>query len=166
MTTHHVSLTGGGTGDWERPVRVDETLFKVGFEAHLAHRLVFQGGPTIHLRARYSGVDAMTSDGTLPVDAGYGHIECRDQDGDWLSGRVDWEGIEGPAGEHQSGGVFTFSNGSGKWEGVEGTINGTLWFVFEDPESSTYPELPPTKPVRVYGFIQGEGELRTPNLAI
>jgi hypothetical protein len=166
MSTYHVNFTAGGTGNWERPVRVDDTLYKVGFEAHLAHRLVFENGHTVHLRARYAGVDAITADGSLPVDAGYGHIECRDEDGDWLSGRVDWEGLEGPEGDHASGGVFTFSDGSGKWEGANGTIEGRLWFVFEDPQSSTFPELPPTKPVRVYGFIQGEGKLTAPNLKL
>ncbi len=162
MSAEHVQFTAGGTGNWARPVRTDpEGTAKAAFEAFLTHRLTFDDGRAFFLRARYMGVDVVAPDGSLAEEAGYGHVETRDVDGDWLFGHVLWEGREDP---NESGGLYTFSGGTGKWEEATGTINATLWFVYEDVESSTTPALPPTTPVRVFGFLEGEGDLSAPNL--
>jgi hypothetical protein len=153
MAGQKVVITTGGIGDWHTPVRVDDKLSKAAYEANLATRVVFENGPTVHLKMRFVGIDDVLEDGAVPV--GFGLLEAQDADGDWLRGRIDWfteDGIDR--------GRYTFSSGTGKWEGVEGTVDVTLFALPEDLEV----EMPPRGPIRFYGFFEGEGELTVPNL--
>jgi hypothetical protein len=149
----HVRMIAGGTADWEKPVRVGEDQWRANYQTFLATRFSFENGRHVHVKTRYSGVDDINLDGT--VTGGFGHIEGRDQDDDWMYGRVDWE----VRGDYE-GGIYTFTGGTGKWKDVSGEIRAAVWAVPEDFDQV----LPADAPIRFYGFIDGEGELAVPNL--
>lgn len=154
MARQKVLVTTAGIGDWRTPVRVDDDLSRAAYEAHLCTRVVFEDGPTVHLKTRFVGIDDVTEDGAVP--AGFGIVEAQDADGDWLRGRIDWfieDGVDR--------GTYTFSSGTGKWKEVDGTVDVVLFALPEDLEA----EMPPRTPIRFYGFFEGEGELSVPNLA-
>jgi hypothetical protein len=149
----HVKLVGGGTANWSDPVRVDEKTWKANYETFLVHRYTFEDGRSVHVRTRYTGVDDISAEGE--VYGGYGNIQGLDDDGDTLHGRVDWK-VDG---DYQAG-IYSFSFGTGKWEGVSGSIEAPVWAEADDPRQ----EYPPKGPIRMWGFIEGEGELELPNL--
>lgn len=148
-----VHMVGGGTADWEKPVRIAEGEYRANYIAHIATRFEFEDGRRIHLKTKYSGVDDVVIDGD--ITGGFGHVEAQDEDGDALWGRVDWEVREG-----YQGGIYTFSGGTGKWEGVSGTISAPVW----DQPEDIHMEMPPSAAFLNYGFIDGEGDLDVPHL--
>lgn len=148
-----VMMTAGGTANWEKPVRIGLDQWRASYQTFLVTRYTFDNGRKVHVKTRYSGVDDINLDGT--VTGGFGHIEGRDENDDWLFGRVDWE----VRGDYE-GGIYTFLDGTGKWKGVSGEIRAAVFAVPEDFEQV----MPPTGPIRFYGFIEGSGELVVPNL--
>lgn len=152
MVALHVRLLGGGTANWSTPVRVDENTWKANFETFLLHRYTFEDGRHVHVRTRYAGVDDISADGT--VYGGFGNVEGVDEDGDTMHGRVDWV-----VRDDWQGGIYTFLYGTGKWEGVSGSMEAAVWAEPEDPNQ----EMPPPTPIRFWGFVEGEGDLHLPN---
>jgi hypothetical protein len=150
----HVKLVGGGTANWEKPVRTDENTWKANYETFLVHRYTLEDGRAIHVRTRYTGVDDIDSEGN--VYGGYGNIEGLDDDGDTMHGRVDWLVKD----DGYQAGIYSFSFGTGKWKGISGSIEAPVWAEPEDPNEP----MPPAGPIRMWGFIEGEGELELPNL--
>jgi hypothetical protein len=155
MMALHVHLLGGGTADWEKPVQIGPSSYRATYQTYITKRFSFENGRVVHVRTRYEGVDDIELDSAIPVNGGFGHIEGVDEDGDRLYGRVDWV-VEG----EYEGGRYAFSGGTGKWEGVSGTIDAALWARPEDPDQV----MPPEGPVRFWGFLEGEGELDVPSL--
>ncbi len=153
----HVRFLGGGTADWEKPVQIGPGSFRATYQTYITQRFEFENGRVVHVRTRYEGVDDIELSSEIPVNGGFGHIEGVDEDGDLLFGRVDWVVR---ASDSYEGGRYTFSGGTGKWEGVNGTIEASVWARPEDPGQV----MPPDGPVRFWGFIDGEGELDVPNL--
>jgi hypothetical protein len=97
------------------------------------------------------------------VPGGYGAIESRDDDGDWLYGWLDWidTGQSGFSGDSDKWiGEFKWHEGTGKWEGVSGGFRAYLWAMPADPEAP----WPPVDLAEFHGFLEGEGELTVPNL--
>jgi hypothetical protein len=162
MAARRVEFICAGIGQWGTPARYSAELLKVGYEAKLSQRLAFEGGPTIYLKTRFVGVDDVGLEGGS-VPGGYGAVEARDEDGDWLCGWLDWVDTGssdfGPEGEKWIG-EFKFHDGTGKWEGVSGEIRAELWALPEDMEGP----WPPQGPAVFYGFLEGAGELTVPNL--
>jgi hypothetical protein len=162
VAMHSVQFTCGGIAHWGVPVGVEPGMVKVAFEAQLGQRLAFEGGPTIFLKTRFVGLDDIAADGTIP--GGFGFVEAQDADGDFLYGRVDWSADGGAdfAGRGELwGGRFTFSSGTGKWHEAHGEINAKLWAVPQHLDAA----MPPTEPIMVYAFLEGDGALDTPGLA-
>ena len=150
----HVTMTSAGTADWEKPVQIGTNQWRANYKTYLVTRFKTAAGQQVYVKTRYSGVDEIVLDGT--VTGGFGHIEGQDQDGDWMFGRVDWE----VRGDYE-GGIYTFLGGTGKWEGSSGVLQAPVWAVPEDHDQA----MPPTTPIRFYGFIEGEGELELPGFA-
>jgi hypothetical protein len=155
MMTLHVRVLGGGTADWEKPVQIGPSSYRATYQTFITTRFGFDDGRVVHVRTRYEGVDDIELDSEIPVNGGFGHIEGVDEDGDLLFGRVDWV-----VKEDYEGGRYSFTGGTGKWEGVNGTVDCSVWARPEDPNQV----MPPTTPVRYWGFVDGEGELDVPNL--
>jgi hypothetical protein len=162
MAARRVEFTAAGIGQWGTPARYSADLLKVCYEAKMTQRFVFEGGPTIYLKTRFVGVDDVGIEGGS-VPAGYGAIESRDADGDWLSGWLDWldtgKSDFGPDADKWIG-EFKWHDGTGKWAGVSGTVRAELWALPEDMEAA----WPPTAPAVFHGFLEGTGELDVPNL--
>jgi hypothetical protein len=148
----HVRISGAGTANWSTPIRVEENVWKANYETFFVHRYAFDDGRQIHVRTRYAGVDDISADGT--VFAGIGSFEGMDDDGDWHHGRIDWI----IRGDYQAG-VYNFLFGTGKWQGVEGALEAPVW---AEPEKVDQ-VMPPTGPIRFWGYIEGEGDLTLPN---
>lgn len=148
----HVKVHGGGTAEWSTPVRVDANTWRANYETLLVHRYTFDDGRQIHVRTRYAGVDDVNAEGV--AFGGFGSHEGMDDDGDWLHGHLDWIVRE----DYQAG-LYTFHYGTGKWEGVSGSIEAPVW---AEPTKHDQ-EMPPKGPVRFWGFIEGEGDLTLPN---
>jgi hypothetical protein len=155
MITLHVRVLGGGTADWEKPVQIGQSSYRATYQTFITTRFGFDDGRVVHVRTRYEGVDDIELDSEIPVNGGFGHIEGVDEDGDRLYGRVDWV-----VKDEYEGGRYTFFGGTGKWKGVSGTVDASVWARPEDPDQV----MPPEGPVRYWGFIDGEGELELPNL--
>ena len=152
MAERDVVVTTGGIGDWRTPVRVSDDLSRAAYEAHLMMRVQFEDGEAVHLKTRFAGIDDVQEDGRVP--AGFGLVEAQDADGDWLRGRIDWFS-EGDVDR----GTYTFSSGTGKWRDVDGTVDVVLFALPEDLDG----DMPPTKPIRFYGFFEGVGKLSLPH---
>jgi hypothetical protein len=160
MAPRRVEFTAGGVGFWSKPVRYSSELMKVCYEGKLSQRFVFEDGPTIYLKTRFLGMDDVGLEGGA-VPGGYGSIESRDDEGDWLFGWLDWVDTgSSDFGGDKWAGDFKWHEGTGKWEGVSGGFRAYLWAMPADPEA----EWPPTGPAEFHGFLEGEGELEVPNL--
>jgi hypothetical protein len=149
-----VRMTAAGTANWEMPVQIGLEQWRVNYETWMVTRYSFDNGRVVHVKTRYAGVDDIDLSASA-VTGGFGHIEGNDEDGDKLFGRVDWVVREG-----YQGGVYTFLGGTGKWKDASGTVEAEVWTDEEEHEQV----LPPTGPIRNYGFVDGEGELSVPNL--
>jgi hypothetical protein len=164
MSARRVEFLCAGIGIWGKPVRHNATTMKVCYEAKMTQRLSFEGGPTIYLATRFAGMDDVGLDPENAVPGGYGAIESRDEDGDWLLGWLDWvetpEASFGPEGDRWAG-DFKWHEGTGKWEGVSGGLRAYVWALPADLEA----EWPPKGYfAEFHGFLEGEGELTVPNL--
>jgi hypothetical protein len=148
-----VRLAGGGTANWSTPVRVSDTTWRATYETLSVHRYTLEDGRRIHSRTRYQGVDDV--DGRGEFTGGFGSFEGVDDDGHWLHGCIDW-GIRG----EQYVGIYVFQFGTGKWEGAGGAIETVVW---AEPDRADQ-VMPPTGPIRFWGFHEGEGELSLPRL--
>jgi hypothetical protein len=162
MAARRVEFTAAGVGFWQKPVRHRADLLKVCYEAKMSQRFVFEDGPTIYLKTRFMGMDDVGLDASA-VPGGYGAIESRDEDGDWVYGWLDWldTGASGfgPEGDKWVG-EFKWHEGTGKWEGISGGLRAYLWAMPAEPEA----DWPPTGLAEFHGFLEGEGELEVPNL--
>lgn len=159
MSSQAVRFMCGGTARWGVPIGAEPQMLKVAFEAQLGQRLVFESGATFCLKTRFVGIDDITADGMIP--GGFGYVEAQDADGDVLYGRVDWSA---PSGADFAGrgelwdGRFVFTAGTGKWRGTSGEIHAKLWAVPEHLDA----QMPPTEPILVYAFLEGEGRMDSP----
>jgi hypothetical protein len=149
---HHVKLAGGGTANWSVPVRTEEDRWRANFETFLLHRYTFDNGRHVHVKTRYAGVDDINGAGD--VYAGWGSMEGVDEDGDWVHGKVDFEIVGDDA-----YGIYSFAHGTGKWEGVSGSVRAHVWAQPEKHDE----KLPAPYPIRFWGFIDGEGDIDMPN---
>jgi hypothetical protein len=152
----HVSLIGGGIANWSTPVRAGENLWRANYETFIGTRLAFEDGRQVHVRTRYSGIDDVDASGF--VFASIMSFEGLDDQGDMHHGHVDWTitQVDGIV-DHRA--VYHFEYGTGKWEGVRGSINAVVWAAPDDPKQI----MPPTGPIRFWGVIDGEGDLSVPN---
>lgn len=146
-------MHAGGTAQWQTPIRIDADELKASYETHMVFRFTFDDGRTVHVRGRFAGIDDIKDDGT--VYGGFGNLEGLDEDGDRLFGRIDWI----KRGDYEAAGL-SFAAGTGKWAGVSGAFEAPVWAM---PDLHDQP-MPPTGPVRFWGFLEGDGELSIPNL--
>lgn len=147
-----VNVIVGGSADWGAPVRSSEDLLRTWYEAYLMGRFEFADGERHYLKLRIVGIDEIDNEGEVP--SGWGSLEFQDADGDWLRGHTDWYRRDG-----QDYGTWTFSSGTGKWEGATGTVELVLFGMPQDLEM----EQPPTRASRYFGFLEGRGALDAPN---
>ncbi|MGZ4247075.1 MAG: hypothetical protein ACXVUE_02045 [Solirubrobacteraceae bacterium] len=148
----HVRVVGGGTANWSTPVRADENTWRANFETFIVHRYTFDDGRQIHVRTRYAGIDDV--DATGFVFNSIASFEGMDDDGHWYHGRIDWD-----LKKEEYKAVYRFLFGTGKWEGVSGSIEAVVW---AEPEKVDQ-VMPPTGPIRFWGHLEGEGDLTLPN---
>jgi hypothetical protein len=144
-----LQITAGGSAEWGEPIPVAGGSFQTTYEAHVAVRFVIANAEPIYFRLRIIGVDDIDSEGEVP--SGWGAMELQDPDGDVLYGRVDWwrRGQD-------DGGDWFFESGTGKWRDCQGRAE--MLFLFGGPEDRFAP-MPPTGPIRFYGFLEGSGQL-------
>lgn len=154
MAAQKLEIVSAGRADWMIPIRVEEDLLKVAYEAWFMSRLTLGDGDVHYLRLRFFGVDEMDNEGEVP--SGFGILEFQDDGGDILRGRTDWYRRDGV-----DRGTWTLDSGTGKWQDAEGTAEMVLHYMPDDLAV----ELPPTRPVLCYAIVEGTGELSTPNLA-
>ena len=154
MAAQRVEILTGGSADWGAPVRFDEETLKTWYEAYLMNRFTFADGQVHHLKLRIVGIDVIDNDGEVP--SGWGSLEFQDLDGDYLRGHVDWYRRN-----NEDGGTWTFSSGTGKWQGASGTAELALYGMPQDLDA----EMPPRGPIRYYGWLEGTGEIDAPALA-
>ncbi|MGH2970258.1 MAG: hypothetical protein ACRDK0_14540 [Solirubrobacteraceae bacterium] len=153
MAAQNIEIMCGGSADWGAPVRASATLSKTWYEAYLMNRFALEDGSVHYLKLRIVGIDEIDEDGEVP--SGWGSLEFQDGDGDVLCGHTDWcrrDGVDG--------GVWTFSSGTGKWEGATGSAELVLYGMPEDLEM----EQPPRDASRYYGFLEGTGRIDAPAL--
>jgi hypothetical protein len=153
MAQGKLEITVGGIADMATPMRVDENLSRGVYEGFFMCKLTVAGGSPHYLKLRVVGSDDFDNEGEVPV--GWGMLQFEDPDGDIMRGRTDWYRAD-----EQDRGTWTWSSGTGKWEGVTGTAEMVLNYTTHDPIT----EIPPTSPVRFYGFIEGEGDMDAPAL--
>ncbi len=148
----HVTLHAAGTAQWQTPLRTAPEEFQAAYETQMVFRFTFDDGRVVHVKGRFGGLDYIGSDGV--VFGGFGLLDGLDEDGDQLIGRIDWI----VRGDYQAGGL-TFSGGTGKWEQASGAFEAPVWAMPEQHDQV----MPPTAPIRFWGFMEGEGELTLPN---
>lgn len=147
-----VEIAAGGSADWSTPVRVDGAQLQAAYEGLFSVRLAVDGSPH-YLKMRIVGVDEMDNDGEVP--SGFGALEFQDEDGEFIRGRSDWFRADG-----RDQGTWTFTSGTGKWEGIGGKVPMLLNYMSTDLEA----KLPPSGPITFVGFLEGTGEIEIPAL--
>jgi hypothetical protein len=147
----HVSILGGGTAVWSTPIQCEPDRYRANFEAHLVFRYTFENGRQLHFKTHYSGIDDINGRGE--AYAGTAYHKSVDEDGDELWGDCIWN-EEDPFHDR-----FTYHGGTGKWEGASGRSRIHAWTQATDKDQ----KLPADRPIRYWGFLDGEGDLEHPN---
>jgi hypothetical protein len=155
MTQNNVHLVCAGTALWHRKIPISDDMRIVAYEATMMAKLVIadRDNPA-YCRALWTGMDEVDKNGDVPTGYGRGSFVEVNSDSA-LRWDVRWYTDE------NSGyrGLFTFTSGTGEWQGVSGEIDAGLEFctLFEDGDQAG------DAPIPVLGFLEGDGSMSVPS---